>query len=288
MIDSELISLVSLFDDTDEPVITAVNDRMMERGVSVLEDLSQMLLLERSPLTKNQIMERIDYLTSEFTLDRLAKEASFEYSDLMNGIFLISKIVTTSLERERFDTLIFTLVEDMVKEITGELTAMEKVRIFNHIFYQRLLFKCRNYPATRESTSLVPNCMETRHGSPIPIAIIYFMLARYAGVNLYPLCFPGGFVPAYVEKDKALFYVDVFRTGNIFMENSLMNFFDTQGISVEDNVFEVREDRVLLIIYLESLLFIYSMKKDHVHTQLLGRALELFGDERFLVRGEEE
>jgi regulator of sirC expression with transglutaminase-like and TPR domain len=287
-VDSELRSLIDLFDDTDEAVVTAVNERMFSRGVSVINDLTHQYNIEKSPLVKEYIADRIRFLSNEFVLKSLEKLVDSPYIDLERGLFLISKLLNTDLDEIYYEDVLSILLEDIKKEINDRMTAMEKVEVFNHIFYKRLLFKCRDYPITRESTSNIISVMSSRHGSPIPISIIYFLLARCAGVDIYPLSFSGGFVPAYVQKNKVLFYVDVIKDGEIFSEDKLRFFMEAQGIDVENNTFEVREDKVLLIIYLESLSYIYLLKKDTETGALISRALALFGDERFLEREEEE
>lgn len=287
-VDLELKSLVALFDDTDETVVTAVNERMLGRGISVLRDLSYIYDTVSSHKQKECIAERMRYLSTEFVLSELDKLAATEYPDLVRGVFLISKLVTPDLEEEYFEDLVQVLLDDLRKEINDDKTAPEKVEIFNHIFYNRLLFKFRDYPMTRESTSIITSVLSSRHGTPFAVSLIYFMLARCAGVDIFPMCFEGGYVPAYIEGDKVLFYVDIFKNGEIFSEDKLRMYMEAQGIDVENNTFEVREDRVLLVIYLEGLSYMYSLKGDAYNTDLLNRGLEMFGEERFLERGEEE
>lgn len=287
-VDTELKTLIELFDDTDQSVVTAVNERMFKRGVSVLNDLSQQYNIEKSPILKEYIADKIHFLSNEFVLRELEKLSLSPYIDLERGLFLVSKLLNPDLDEVYYEDIISILTEDMVKEINDLKTAMEKIDIFNHIFYKRLLFKCRDYPITRESTSNIISVMSSRHGSPVPITIIYFLLSRCAGVDVYPMIFDGGFVPVYVENNKVLFYIDVMRDGEVFSENKLLHFMNAQGIDVKNNVFTVREDKVLIIIYLESLLFMYSLKKDQYNVDLLNRALELFGNERFLEREEED
>ena len=100
------------------------------------------------------------------------------------------------------------------------------------------------------------------------------------------MCFPGGFVPAYIENDKILFYMDIFRDGEIFSESKLKYYLENQGVDLDTSAFEVRDDRTLLQVYLEVLHFMYAQKEDEYFISLLDRALKLFGDERVLESGE--
>ncbi len=284
--DTELKSIVTLLDDTDDFVIEAINRRMLGRGISILRDLEELYNKEKSYKVKGLIADKMQYLSNEFILEELGKMANDDYPDLERGIYLISKLIVPDIDEIYYQDLLGILIGDMVKEIPDEKTALEKMQIFNHIFYHRLLFKCGDYPITRESTTVLTSVLSSRHGIALSISLTYFLLARCVGLEVYPMCFPGGFVPAYIENDKILFYMDIFRDGEIFSESKLKYYLENQGVDLDTSAFEVRDDRTLLQVYLEVLHFMYTQKEDDYFISLLDRALKLFGDERVLESGE--
>lgn len=285
-IDTELKSIVTLLDDTDDFVIKAINKRMLGRGASVLSDLEELYNREKSYKTKGLIADKIQFLSNEFVLEEFENMLLREYPDLERGIYLISKLIVPDIDEIYFKDLIGVLIRDLVEEINDSKTALEKMQIFNHIFYHRLLFKCGDYPVTRESTTVLTSVLSSRHGIPLSISLVYFLLARCIGLEVYPMCFPGGFVPSYVENDKILFYMDIFREGEIFSESRLKYYLENQGVDIDTSAFEVRDDRTLLLVYLEVLHFMYTQKGDEYIVSVLDRALRLFGDERVLESGE--
>ncbi len=285
-IDTELKSIVTLLDDTDDFVVDAINKRMLGRGTSVLTDLEELYNIEKSYKTKGLIADKIQFLSNEFVLEEFEGMLMREYPDLERGIYLISKLIVPDIDEIYFKDLIGILIRDLVEEINEKKTALEKMQIFNHIFYHRLLFKCGDYPVTRESTTLLTSVLSSRHGIPLSISLVYFLLARCVGLEVYPMCFPGGFVPSYVENNKILFYMDIFRDGEIFSESRLKYYLENQGVDIDTSAFEVRDDRTLILVYLEMLHFMYTQKEDEYTIAILDRALKLFGDERVLETGE--
>ena len=285
-IDTELKSIVTLLDDTDDFVVDAINKRMLGRGTSVLTDLEELYNREKSYKTKGLIADKIQFLSNEFVLEEFEGMLMREYPDLERGIYLISKLIVPDIDEIYFKDLIGILIKDLVEEINEKKTALEKMQIFNHIFYHRLLFKCGDYPVTRESTTLLTSVLSSRHGIPLSISLVYFLLARCVGLEVYPMCFPGGFVPSYVENNKILFYMDIFREGEIFSESRLKYYLENQGVDIDTSAFEVRDDRTLILVYLEMLHFMYTQKEDEYTIAILDRALKLFGDERVLETGE--
>ena len=162
--------------------------------------------------------------------------------------------------------------------------------IYNHYFFHRLLFKITDITTLHESTLSIYNTINSRNGSAISITLIYFIIARLSGIPIYPLCFKGGLIPVYVKNNKILFYIDIFKKGEIFNEDKLISFFEGQKSDNDSSIiFEVREDRVLTIIYIETLIQFYSEKKKYKIVDILNRAIEYFGDERFLnIESDEE
>jgi regulator of sirC expression with transglutaminase-like and TPR domain len=287
-VDTELKSIVSLLDDTDDFVVEAINRRMLGRGESVLRDLEVLYNKEKSYKVKGLIADKMQYLSNEFILDELSRMVNMDYPDLERGIYLISKLIVPDIDEIYYQDLLGILIGDLVKEITQEKTALEKMQIFNHIFYHRLLFKCGDYPITRESTTVLTSVLSSRHGIALSISLVYFLLARIMGLEVYPMCFPGGFVPAYIENEKILFYMDIFREGEIFSESRLKYYLENQGVDIDTSAFEVRDDRTLLQVYLEVLHFMYSQKEDDYFIALLDCALRLFGDDRILESGDSD
>ena len=285
-IDTELKSIVTLLDDTDDFVIKAINKRMLGRGASVLSDLEEMYNREKSYKTKGLIADKIQFLSNEFVLEEFENMLVREYPDLERGIYLISKLIVPDIDEIYFKDLIGVLIRDLVEEINDSKTALEKMEMFNHLVYHRLRVQCGDYAVTRESTTVLTSVLSSRHGIPLSISLVYFLLARCVGLEVYPMCFPGGFVPSYVENDKILFYMDIFREGEIFSESRLKYYLENQGVDIDTSAFEVRDDRTLLLVYLEVLHFMYTQKGDEYIVSVLDRALRLFGDERVLESGE--
>ena len=72
-VDTELKSIVTLLDDTDDFVIEAINRRMLGKGVSILRDLEELYNKEKSYKVKGLIADKMQYLSNEFILEELGK-----------------------------------------------------------------------------------------------------------------------------------------------------------------------------------------------------------------------
>ena len=114
------------------------------------------------------------------------------------------------------------------------------------------------------------------------------MICQISGLPVELLCFPGGFVPAYVEHGRLLFYLNLYRGGELFPQDRLEQFMKATGLKIDKSAFRRRDESAMLTLYLESLLYIYSGRKNEAMGTLLDRALTILGPERFLTIDEAE
>ena len=288
-IDTELSYLTALIDDPDYYVESIVMDAMYSRGPSVIKELFAICKTEKSRRTRDAILEKINFLNREFVLDEIRILAKQKDPLLKDGLYLVSKLFDPSLKKIYFDNTIISIAGEFVNEISDQHTAMERVNIFNHIFYKRLNFTTQDIFMLKEKNANLLNVLKTNKGNPITIAILYFVIARVVGLQLSPLCFQSGFIPVYIDENKkSLFYVNIFKDGEIFSEENLNTFFKSQGLNYSTKEFRLRKDKTLIIIYLEALFYTYSSKGKEQVVSLINRALELFGDERFLLNDMDE
>ena len=110
----------------------------------------------------------------------------------------------------------------------------------------------------------------SRSGNPIAVSLSYFLLANAVGLPIYPLSFPGGFVPVYLdEHGKILFYLNIFKQGTIFLENTLKHFFEDMGMPYNPELLKIEQERALLKIYAEFLSFIYKKNgEEHIMNRI--------------------
>ncbi|MCI2082155.1 MAG: transglutaminase-like domain-containing protein [Bacteroidales bacterium] len=278
--DKELHNLVALFDDPDEVVIQAVNKSMLSRGDKVLLDLRD--LEEEMPEHKDIIEEKYGYLNAEFRLKEFERYFDSGKNDLEEGFAILSSLLNPYCSKQEFYDKVTSLSLDYLCEINDERTAIENVRIFNHIFFNRLKFSISMNREPLESLARIDMVMDSREGNPLTLSSIYFILARESGLGIYPFCFPGGMIPVYRENGKNLFFINIFKEGDIFFEDRLRYFLKQHGFEVAMDDFEIREDNILLSVYLASLKITYEQNGDVWSSSVVDRALRMTGEEQFL------
>lgn len=284
----EFNALIELLDDKDNTVAQCVRARLKAYGSEAVDELCMAAARENDASRKYLIETEAAALNSDIRLQEFANLVRLgEDVSLFECAYLICSMLDPVLRRDFFEDLFLKCSSEYVAESSDQRTAVENIRIFNHIFFHRLHFNIYDVEMGQLNYALVSEAVRTRQGNPFAIAYIYLMMAQFAGLPLQVLSFPGGFVPAYVENGKELFYVNVYRNGEIFLKERLQEFISALGLHTDMAAFQLRDEKALLTIYLESLQFICSNNGDETKAAILGRALACLGNERFLSIDEE-
>ncbi|MCQ2138071.1 MAG: transglutaminase-like domain-containing protein [Bacteroidales bacterium] len=287
----EIEDLAVLFDDKDEVVSRCVDKRIIELGREVIPQLEELRRKSQDLDFKRLLSHRIFAYNAKFRILDLARLSSGKTAlpfNLYEGSFLISSMLNPQIERSQFEDAFFQCAFEFRQEISSQRTAIENMGLFNHIFFHRLRFSICDQQITTEKNASIYETLRSRRGNPFTVAIIYMMMAEEAGLPLYPLCFQGGFIPAYVEKGRELFYANLFQNGEIFNESKLKDYMIEQGMSLDHARFLIRRNTVLLNIYLESLIYLYGNLEASRSLAIAQEALNALGGERFLETNDKQ
>lgn len=264
MIDEELISMVGLLSDSDKEVRDAVFEKMLGRGPEVITDLKA--LRSRSGRHRHLITRELSSIEREMTWREIVREAKPDIPSLDDVFFLISKLVDSSLEYAEWCTETNDMVCKSLSEINEKKTAVEQVEIFNHIFFHRLHFRMDEF----SKEVLLPSVLKSRTGHPIAILLLYFMLARGAGIEICPMCVRRGMVPVMIEKGNVLFFIDLNRFGRPVNDTAFLYSLLRRDAD-EKCIMDLPGDRILPYVYAQCLRQFHS-------EPYLDKVMELFKD----------
>lgn len=281
--DTEIISLMSLMDDPDSTVRGAVRDRLLSRGEHAIEQLETLVKDGISEERRLFYFDYIEDLKEEIINERIVNYLKSPDPLLLDGLFLISKTIDSSLDEFDFYNSIEILTDEIRIELSDEKTAIENVKIFNHIFFRRIGFKHCDTLVQKEENALINRVIESRNGNPVAISLLYFLLSRSVGLPIFPICFQGGFVPVYMDtENNILFYLNIFKGGSIFLEDNLKQFFEDIGLVYTVDSLKIEQDLALVSIYAELLSYLYKSQNKNRISEKIERILSFFGDRRYL------
>ena len=281
--DSELLSIISLMDDPDSSVRNAVMERLISRGEKSLDMFERYIETEIPDGLVAEHKNFIKNVREKVLLSKLNEFLESKDHILSDGLFLVSKLIDPYADEDKYHSCITGMAADIVSEMSDEKTDLENIGIFNYFFFKRIGFLCVDYFIEKAEGTIVTRVLETKKGNPVSISIIYFLLARAVGMEIHPLCFPGGFVPVFInDKGAILFYLNIFKGGSIFIEESLVECLKNLGITYASDDVRIEDDIALVSIYAELLSYLYRSDGKGDHSMKIEKVLSLLGDKRFL------
>lgn len=251
MSETEMRALITLIDDPDEGVYNQVRERIVSLGDHVVPVLERAWEYDDlGDLFRNRIEDILQTIHLAAVTDRLLAWKATGGEDLLEGALIISRYRYPDVDEQKVKARLASIRQDIWLELNDHLTAFEKVRVFNHIFFQVHGFKGnkRNYHAPQNS--YINEVLDSRKGNPLSLAIIYQVLAEDLGLPLRGVNLPNHFVLAYLDEnsiggadsgqqgeENILFYVNAFSQGDILGRNEINEFLEKLKIAPRPSFF---------------------------------------------------
>jgi len=275
-LDSELLSITVLMDDSDNSVREAVIERLIARGEEALSVLEQFVAENQLNISAHQ--QLISEVRERIAFNNFLNYLNSKDHSLMDGLVLMTKCVDPQWDERNFLFVVSEMSDDIIKEFSDDNTDFEKLNIFNYCFFKRFGFNISLTDASEEWRE-IDKVIEKRDGSSITVSIIYFLLARSVGVEIHPLCFSGGLIPVFTdEKGKLLFYLNLFKGGELLVTKNFDDILRDRGIDFNFNFVKIEEDMALVTIYAELL----NLSLEGEKLRRIEKIVALFDGKRYL------
>lgn len=273
MSENEIRALIALIDDPDEGIYDQVRERIIAIGGPLVPELEHAWELDgQGDLFRNRVEDLLHTIHLDITFNRLTAWRKAGADDLLEGALAVCRYRYAELDEQRVRARLAALRQDIWLELNDNLTAFEKVRVFNHIFYQVHGFKGnkRNYHAPQNS--YINEVLETHKGNPLSLAIIYQVLAEDLDLPLRGVNLPNHFVLAYMDETGVaaselghagvLFYVNAFSQGDILGKAEIDEFLGKLEIPADESFYQPCTNLDIIRRLLNNLLNSYEKLND--------------------------
>ncbi len=233
----EVIALITLLDDPDEAIYSEVRNRFIVLGPPAIPHLETAWENSFEALMQKRIEIIIHSIQFEALQKALKDWSITESDDLLKGILLLARYQYPDLDENKVHKQIQQIKQDVWLELHDDLTALEKVKIVNHILFEVHQFggNITNYHAPQNS--FINNVLESKKGNPLMLSVIYAIICKELNIPVYGINLPQHFVLAYVNdyanlidvnnktlSNNILFYINPFSKGLIFSQKDIDQF----------------------------------------------------------------
>jgi regulator of sirC expression with transglutaminase-like and TPR domain len=237
----EIQALIRLIDEPDTAMYGEISRKIFSYGTEIIPFLEQEWEQSEDAFIQDRIEELIHKIHVDQVYSDLDNWVAGGGSDLLRACIIIARYHYPQLIEQDIHNYIGQLRKDIWIEMNDNLTALEKVKLFNHFFYMVYGFAGDNDTYHSPSNSFINKVLESKRGNPLSLSIIYMLVAQSLDMPVFGINLPGRFVLGYTGneadfedpgmglKQKILFYIDVFSGGNLFSASDVQDFIKAHG-----------------------------------------------------------
>ncbi len=263
----ELESLIKLLDDPNQEVFSAIRLQLNKMGSDIIPTLELAWENSLDELFQTRVEQIIHDIHQNEIETQLKIWIQNGANDLFTAAYLIAKFQYPETSKEDIRNKIEQLKNDVWLEINEHLTALEKVKIINHIFFEVHGFNRSNSFQTSSQSNFINNTFEHKKGSPISLAIIYGIISQELGLPVMGVALPKNFILCYKNtphisidddfKEDVLFYINPFNKGTVFGKKEIDYFIKQQKLEKKKAFFIPCSNRKTITVLLKNLIDFY-------------------------------
>ncbi len=268
----ELNALIALLDDPDKEIFNVISVNIINQGLAVVHLLEKAWENSSSELAQQRIESIIHSIQLNSTIENLTNWVSSGAQDLLQGAFYLSLYQYPDTEFVTIEKAIEKIRKDVWLELNENLTALEKVKILNHIIYDIHGFTSNTSNFFAPQNQFINQVLETKKGGPVTLAILYSTIAQRLGLPIYSVNLPKNFILAYKDrfktsqaddpKDRILFYINPFNKGSVLGRREIELFLNQQNIEQNDEYYLPSSNRATIAQLIASLTYCFDKLGD--------------------------
>lgn len=277
MEEKELGALIKLLDDPDDNVFRAVKGKLNKMGTAVIPSLEKAWESSLDELFQTRIENIIQEIHHKSVKAQLKKWVNNGAEDLFTGVSLITKFQYPEVNIEELRKKIEKIKKDIWLEINDNLTALEKIKIINHIVYDIHGFARSSTFQNSPQGHFINQLLGTKKGSPMSLAILYSIIAQELNIPVYGVALPKNFILCYKDKqfeafkdefnEGVLFYINPFNKGVVFGKKEIEQFIKQQQLENKKAYFQPCSNKETIIHLLNALIDYYSANSEQTKVE---------------------
>lgn len=242
---NQLSALINLLDEPDDKTFDIIREKIFAFGEQAVPSLELAWENSFDNIVQGRIEGIIHQIQQSGFRHQLIDWMKLGSSDLLKGFLLISRSQYPDLNAEEITMTIEQMKMDAWLELNDNLTAMENIKVLNHIFYDMHKFEGNRINLYAPTNQYINTVLETRKGSPLTLGILYLILAQRLKLPVHGVNLPQHFIMAYTtelyhtgkEASDVLFYINPFNKGAMFTRHEIELFIRQMQLKPDPSFF---------------------------------------------------
>src|SRR5690554_591267 len=284
---NKVLALISLLDDPSDEIFSTVEGELLKEEVDIVPDLEKAWESTYDSTYQRRLENLIHTLQFKDVKGRLRQWLAAP-EDLLYGARLVARYQYPGLRYEELDLKINQLRKDVWLELNDHLTALEKVRVINHILFDVHGFGRNTTNFMAAQNSLICDVLDTRKGNPISLSVIYSVVAQRLGLPVYGVNLPKNFILAYLdeggdlvsgnkgEEISILFYLNPINKGAVLGRKEIEFFVKQQKLEPNPSYYLPCSNKDIVQRMLNNLVFAFESSNQPEKVEEIRELLSLF------------
>jgi len=279
----ELNALVHLLDEPDEKVFDSIREKIHSFGKEAIPYLEKSMDVSFDAFIQERAGEIIRYIQQGELHTEITNWINTGSSDLLKGFLLVTRSEYPELNEEELTIRVEQMKMDAWLELNDNLTALENIKVLNHIVYHVHNFDGNRINLHAPQNFYVNTFLETRKGSALSLGMLYIILAQKLKIPVYGVNLPQHFILAYVSElatglptmDDVLFYINPFNKGAVFTKREIELFIEQLKINPDRSYFAPCSNVDIIKRLIGNLIYSYTQLGNSDKIEDLERLLKL-------------
>lgn len=290
--DREIRALITLLDDENSEIFNHVRSKLIEYGSEVVPELEAAWEESFNPLIQQRIEDIVNEIQFDYVVHSLKEWIKTENQDLLEGWLILTRYQYPDLDVKKILSQIERIRKDAWIEINEEQTALEKIKVLNHILFGIHGFSGNSTNYHAPGNNFLNNLLESKRGNAISLSAFYVILASKLDIPVYGVNLPEHFILAYKDEsavsmlfnlrneDRILFYINPLNKGSVFSRREIDVFIKRLNLSYDSSYYEPCDNKTLLRLMVLSLVKAYREDGRKEKSEELEQLLDILDEKR--------
>jgi len=277
----EIKALISLTDEPDDRIFAEIAEKIFSYGSTAIPYLEERWENSFDTEMQHRILEIIHKIQFETVTTQLNNWVNSGAMNLFEAYIIITRFQYPDINETEIINKIEAIRKDIWLELNSELTALEKIKVVNHILFEVHKFGGNSEDFHAPQNLYLNTLLETHKGNPLSLGMLYIIIAQQLDIPVYGVNLPDHFVLAYtneldeeslefLDKNEVLFYINPFSKGAVFSRKEVELFITQLKIEPKEFFFQPCKNVDIIRRLINNLIYSYE-KSGHVQkTKELG------------------
>jgi len=264
---SEITALIQLLDDPDEGIFFEIKNKILSLGDDIIPELENTFETNFDPLVQERALDLIHQIQYSNTQKNLKLWKENGALNILEGAIIVARYQYPDLDEAKVKKHIEQIKNDIWLELTNDLTALERVRVVNHILFDIHTFSGNSQNFHAPQNSFINTVLENKKGNPLLLSILYLCVTQSLKIPIYGVNLPEHFIVAYIDDSEfayntkiknILFYVNPFSRGTVFGKVEIDNFLKQLNLQQENQYYQPCSNLDMIRRLLRNLMYTFE------------------------------